>query len=219
MRPTLIAIFGLALALLGPGLVAWLSKRSPAAETSVEASLPWLTAFAALVAAVWAIGVFAQRLGASDLGFGGTSLASLPLAIALTGFFIFVFGPLAAWALAKFNLGSFDAGASRFAGLPGCYLALTIIVVAGSEEWLYRGYAIERLAALTGNVWLAGGISLLAFGLAHLPLWGIGVSLTTFVSGGILTALYIWRRDVAFLMLAHVLTDLYGFMLVSRNTS
>lgn len=219
MKPTLIAILGLALALFGPGLVARLSKRSPGAESSVEASLPWLFAFLALVAAVWAIGIFAQRLGAPDLGFARTSLASLPLAIALAAFFIFVFGPLAAWALTKFNLGTFDAGASRFAGLPGWYLALNIIIVAGAEEWLYRGYAIERLSALTGDIWLGGGISLLAFGLAHMPLWGIGVSLTTFVSGGILTALYIWRRDVAFLMLAHVLTDLYGLMYALRKPS
>jgi len=41
----------------------------------------------------------------------------------------------------------------------------------------------------------------------------LAVSLTTLVSGGIMTALYIWRRDVSFLMLAHVITDLYGLVI------
>jgi hypothetical protein len=44
-------------------------------------------------------------------------------------------------------------------------------------------YTIERLQVLTGTAWLAGAMSLLGFTLVHLPLWGIGVSLTTFVWG------------------------------------
>ena len=68
---------------------------------------------------------------------------------------------------------------------------------------------------------VAAIISLLAFGLVHLPLWGVGVSLTTIASGGILTALYLWRRDVLFLMLAHVATDLFGLMIAParRNST
>ena len=112
----------------------------------------------------------------------------------------------------KARAASFDAGLQSFSALPRWYLALAIVIVAAGEEWLYRGYAIERLEALTGDAWLAGAVSLIAFGLVHLPLWGVGVSLTTLVSGGIATALYIATRDISFLMLAHVLTDLYGFL-------
>jgi hypothetical protein len=35
------------------------------------------------------------------------------------------------------------------------YLCLNVVVVAAGEEWLYRGYAIERLQALTGALHLA----------------------------------------------------------------
>ena len=83
-------------------------------------------------------------------------------------------------------------------------------------EWLYRAYAIERLEAVTGRTWFAASASLLAFVVAHLPVWGPGVALTTVVSGGILTALYLWRRDIAFLILAHILTDLYGLVVAMR---
>jgi membrane protease YdiL (CAAX protease family) len=167
----------------------------------------------ALVAAVAMIALRGEKLTPADIGFGRMSWLSIPFAIALALFFILFFGPIASWVLARSGLGSFDPGRHSLATLPTWYLCLTVVVVAAGEEWLYRGYAIERLEVLTGKAWPAGGVSLLAFTLVHLPLWGIGASLTTFVSGGILTALYIWRRDISFLMLAHVVTDLYGLVI------
>ena len=208
---------GLALALLGPGAIALLWKWSIRETVSIGASAPWLGGFFLLVAAVAAIALGGERLTWADVGFGGISWWSIPSALALALFFIFVFGPIAGQALARFDLGSFETGQRSLTTLPHWYLCLTIIIVAAGDEWLYRGYAIGRLQALTGNEWLAGGLSLLAFGLVHLPLWGIGVSLTTLVSGGIVTVLYLWRRDVSFLILAHIATDLYGLVVTPRQ--
>jgi hypothetical protein len=81
------------------------------------------------------------------------------------------------------GLGSFDPVRHHLAVLPTWYLYMTVVDVAAGEEWLYRAYTIERLQVLTGTAWLAGAMSLLGFTLVHLPLWGIGVSLTTFVWG------------------------------------
>ena len=139
------------------------------------------------------------------------------IAVALTAFFIFVFGPAAGWFLAQTHLPTFAGGASSMALLPKWFLILDIIIVGAGEEWLYRAYAIERLQALVGRPWLAVVISLAAFGLVHLPLWGPGVALTTLVSGGIFTALYLWRRDISALIIAHVLTDLYGLVVVPAH--
>ncbi|HVN00592.1 MAG TPA: CPBP family intramembrane glutamic endopeptidase [Caulobacteraceae bacterium] len=100
----------------------------------------------------------------------------------------------------------------RLSALPTWFLALDVVIVAAAEEWLYRGYAIGRLEALTGRAWLAGLISLAAFALAHLPLWSVGAALSTVVSGGLLTAVYLWRRDIVLLILAHVATDLWGLV-------
>ena len=141
------------------------------------------------------------------------------LAGALTAAMIWVWGPVSAWVLAKLRLGSIATGTSALAGIPVWYLVVTIILVAASEEWLYRGYGIERLAALTGHLWMACAISISAFGLAHLPLWGLGPSLTMLVPGACFTLLYIWRRDIVFLMLAHVATDLYGLLIAPRLIS
>lgn len=208
--------FGLTLALLGPGVIAFLWRYASGEAPSLSVSASWLGAFVLLVTAVAGIAIFGERLALADLGFARASWSSLPRAIMLTLFFIFIYAPLASWALAEFGLGSYDAGTDALAALPSWYVFLTIVVVASGEEWLYRGYAIERLRALTGSDWLAGTISVLAFGVSHLPLWGVGASLTTVVPGAILAALYIWRRDVAFLILAHVATDLYGLLIASR---
>lgn len=209
---------GLGLALLGPGIIAMLWRWSTRHAVSLRGSLPWLFAFILLLAGVMGIVRLGEQQRWADLGFGATSWLSIPFGLALALFFIRVFGPAAAWCLARGGLGSFAAGQDRLAALPRWYLCLTVVIVAAGEEWLYRGYAIERLEALTGNAWLAGGISLQAFGLVHLPLWGIGVALTTLVSGGVLTALYILQRDIAMLMLAHVATDLAGLVMAPRRS-
>lgn len=209
---------GLTLALMGPGVIALLWSRWTPPQPSMGDSAPWLAAFALLIVAVAAIAFGCEQLTLADVGWGAMSWGSLTYAAALTLFFIFIFGPLAVRALAKVKLASFAAGQNKFAALPSWYLCLTIMIVAGGEEWLYRGYAIERLHAMTGLIWLAGAASLLAFAAVHLPLWGIGVSLTTLVSGGMFTAMYIWRRDIACLILAHVVTDLYGHLIAPRRT-
>lgn len=208
---------GLALALAGPGVIALQSRPTSGQALSVRNEVLWLAAFVLLVAAVVIIAFVGQNLTWDQIGFARTSWRSAPLGIVLALFFIFVFGPCANKALMKSSFAEFEAGQRAFASLPRWYLALTVLLVAGGEEWLYRGYAIERLESLTGHAWSAGLVSLLAFTLVHLPLWGIGVSLTTFISGGLLTVLYIWQRDVSFLILAHILTDLYGLVVQPRS--
>jgi membrane protease YdiL (CAAX protease family) len=213
MQRTAWTWIGIALALVGPGAVAGLSQPANGPLT-LWASAPWLAIFCMLLVGVASVALIGERLSLDQIGFGGTSWLSGPTAILLVLFVVFILGPTMYAALAQFAVGSFDAGRRTFEGLPRWYLTLTIVVVAAGEEWLYRGYAIERLEALTGNAYAAGGISLLMFGMVHLPLWGIGVALSTLVSGAIFTALYIWRRDIVALMTAHVLIDLYGLAIV-----
>jgi len=180
----------------------------------VVGSAPWLALFVVLTLVVALIGVRAEGASLRSLGFRGLSWWATPLvALALALFFIFVFGPLANWFLSATHLLGFSGGAATLARLPTWYLALDVVIVAAAEEWLYRAYAIERLQAITGSAGAAAALSLAAFGLAHLPLWGPGVALTTLVSGGVLTALYVWRRDITALVLAHVATDLYGLVI------
>jgi membrane protease YdiL (CAAX protease family) len=174
-----------------------------------------LLAFLALVAAVIFIARRGEHLVWSDVGFGRISWASAGWAVALVCFLVFVYGPIVAALLNLLGVGSFHAAtaATGLNTLPSWYLILTVVLVAAGEEWLYRGYAIERLTSVIGNVWPASIISLIAFAAAHIPMWGVGVLVDAFLGGAIFTALYVWRRDVTFLIIAHVAADLYGLVI------
>lgn len=82
-----------------------------------------------------------------------------------------------------------------------------MVVRAGiAEEVFYRGYAIERLKAVTGNQWVAVAVPLVIFSLGHFR-QGPGGILISFVAGAILTATYLWKKDLVANMIAHFLVD------------
>ncbi|MDX1379276.1 MAG: CPBP family intramembrane glutamic endopeptidase, partial [Anaerolineales bacterium] len=77
------------------------------------------------------------------------------------------------------------------------------------EEIIFRGYLIEGLAKLTGRLPIAVVISVLAFTLPHILNWNIthviGVVLPL---GLILSWLYLWKRNIIFNMIVHIVIDL-----------
>lgn len=91
---------------------------------------------------------------------------------------------------------------------PGILL-LSVLTAGITEEILFRGYAIERLIELTRRPWISALISLGVFVLTHLAGWNlahvVGVVLPL---GTILTALYMWRRNLVFVIIAHIMVDL-----------
>jgi membrane protease YdiL (CAAX protease family) len=123
--------------------------------------------------------------------------------------------------MAFFYIPWFSAGLSKLAAYPVWYLVLAVLIGGTAEEFLYRGYAVERLASLTGSCWTAGIISVFLSGLAHIPMWGWPAALTTVVSGALATAFYIWRRDLLANIIAHVAADFAGIvvpLLLARRT-
>lgn len=92
-------------------------------------------------------------------------------------------------------------------------LMITTAFVAGiSEEIVYRGYAIERLHFLTGRRWLAALLAGLAFWLTHMS-WGGAQMIVVGFGTVIFVGLYLWKRDLPMVMVAHILADLIGFAL------
>lgn len=85
---------------------------------------------------------------------------------------------------------------------------ITLITVrAGvAEDIFMRGFIIERLSTLTGNTYLAAALSLVPFALFHYWQGPAGI-LISFVLGGVLTGMYIWRRDLKSNIIAHFLVD------------
>jgi membrane protease YdiL (CAAX protease family) len=97
-------------------------------------------------------------------------------------------------------------GSAAFEKLP-LWLITAIILRAGVvEELFYRGYAIERLRMIgLGRFWSIA-IPLVIFPLGH---WSGGAAniLIAFAAALILTAFYLWRRDLAANMIGHGLVD------------
>jgi membrane protease YdiL (CAAX protease family) len=83
---------------------------------------------------------------------------------------------------------------------------LTVARAGIAEEVFYRGYAIERIEALTGSRWMAALIPLIAFGLFHYRQGWPGIAIAL-VLGTILTAFYMWKRNLVAAIFAHFLID------------
>jgi membrane protease YdiL (CAAX protease family) len=97
-----------------------------------------------------------------------------------------------------------DAGVAELAVLPAWFRVVLGATGGVIEEALYRGYAVERVAAITGHRWLGATLATLAFAAAHVPTWGVGFALVADLPAGIVLVLfYLWRRDLVANMLAH----------------
>ncbi|MBF0529435.1 MAG: CPBP family intramembrane metalloprotease [Deltaproteobacteria bacterium] len=210
----MITTFGLLISLFGPILIASFGSVTSVRPGRRPYELSGLAALIGIVAGVLFIVLRCEHQPLSSLGLKPFRWSSLAWGLALAIFFMRVFAPAAYWTLQRLNLKGFETGLAKTATLPNWYLTLAIVIGATAEEILYRGYAVERLAVLTGSYWIAGVGSVLVFGIAHVPMWGWGPALTTIVSGGVLTSFFIWRFDLTANVIAHVLTDLVGIVVV-----
>ena len=86
------------------------------------------------------------------------------------------------------------------------------------EEIIYRGYAIERLTMLTERRWLAAILAGAVFIAVHAGGWAPSQLIVVAFGTTILTALYLWRRDLVACMIAHALTDIIGFALARAHS-
>ena len=112
----------------------------------------------------------------------------------------------AAFALVLVRLTGYGHGPVVLDRLP-LWLVTVVVFRAGIvEELFYRGYAIERLQSMGLGRWAAAIIPLAIFSVGH---WTGGAAniLIAAVLGGVLTAFYLWRRDLVANIFAHTLVD------------
>jgi uncharacterized protein len=127
-----------------------------------------------------------------------------------------IVAPFLYWMISKTGSQGFEIGLSEMVAMPVWFLLFAALTAGIVEETLYRGYAIERLASVTGSYWWAGLIATTVFALMHLPMWGWGAVTTFFVSGGLLAVFYIATQDLIACMIAHTITDAVGFISARR---
>lgn len=207
-------IGALLLALGGPPLLAIISSRLLGDSTSLARMLPFDLILWAMLVGVLAVVVFAEKQTLASIGFrwprGSTIIWGVLLVIGIN----FLLGPAVMWGLNQLGLSGYERGFRLLSKFPIWYRLFLAVSAGVIEETLYRGYAVERLASLTGSYWLGGLIAVVAFGLAHIPGWGIGPALVFLVDGAAATLFYVWRRDLLALIIAHVIGDTIGVVVL-----
>ena len=213
-RTRLWTLLGLACALLGPLLMTtapmqrlYLLAGSGYASVTLAQSTLWVVLAAAL-----ACHLYGDRLPLAAVGLVRPRFRSILFGLAV-GASVYIGLYAIAFVLWKNGLFEAKAPAAQILQWP-LWLRLFMLITAGVvEEALFRGFAIERLTALTGRRWLAALIALAAFVVAHLPFWGLSAIATPIVGGGFFTLVYLWRRDLVACMVAHLAVDSVGLLL------
>jgi membrane protease YdiL (CAAX protease family) len=103
--------------------------------------------------------------------------------------------------------------AELFASQPFPLLLLIALRAGVVEEVLFRGYAFERIHDLTKSKWIAALVPLIIFTLAHLS-WGVGHLVFVFFAGGLFMLVYISKRNLALIMIAHFTTDVIALLVL-----
>jgi membrane protease YdiL (CAAX protease family) len=204
-----VTLAGLAIALLLPFLTyaggQW-AFGSEQSDERVAAGLVvhWLT-FAAIVALV----LYAERLPLSSIGVRPFRWWTIPAGV-LAG----VVMTIATGVLVRILRLEPDVEyAAYLQSLPFITRVLLVITAGVFEETVYRGYALERLASIFGNRWLAALVTVTLFTLAHAPAVGFAHLLPIAIVSVFVTLLYLWRRDLILNMVTHTSIDAIGLLL------
>src|SRR5262245_46018268 len=146
-----------------------------------------------------------ERTGAS-LGF--RALRKFDLIIAIVSAIVMCAGLAAIYFLVFPLLGiSETPQIDRLLATPFWWRVIPVIRAGVSDVLLFRGYALVRIGEVTGSVRVASIVSCAAFAIAHVGPWGWAHLLIASFGGIVLTALYLWRRNLWVNMITHVLVD------------
>jgi len=84
------------------------------------------------------------------------------------------------------------------------------------EEFLYRGYALTQIAAISHSVIVGVVLSSIAFGLGHAYQGRIGIAGTA-ITGLLYSLLFLASGSLVPCMLAHFMQDMFGAALLARR--
>jgi membrane protease YdiL (CAAX protease family) len=199
-----VIIAGLLLSLFALPITGLLTRNVPEATKTIWGlTLTWVVTFALLILIKYGEGRAYSRLGFAPLTIKDGLLA------AVIGIVLSISVPLLTLLVSQFLPSTTEGSILDTAQAPWFILLLGVLTAGITEEIIFRGYLIERLSELTGKPLFAVGVSVIAFSLPHLLNWNIshvvGVVLPL---GLILSWLYLWKRNIIFNMIVHIVIDL-----------
>ena len=144
-----------------------------------------------LAASVLAIVVFWERRPLDSLWWRTPDWRTVALAVALAVTHVKVVFPFNLWLLKRSGLPGFQTGVERVLVLP-LWLRIVAVVTAGVVP---------------------------AFAFLHYPNWGPGPVLTFVVAGTVSAVVFVLTRDLAAMILAHVLVDGNGLIVAPLRST
>ena len=217
--PKLATAIALLLALAGPPLFVVVSDRVFGESPSLVTQVVLQFLYCGLAAAVVWIVLCGERLPLRSIGLRRPDWSTLVTAVALCAVGFYVLPLMTTPLLNVLGSDHGQAGVRQLASLPVWFRVILGATGGVVEETLYRGYAVERLATITGRPWLGGTITVLAFALAHIPEWGVAFALGADLPFGIvMTLCYLWKRDLLANILAHSTGLVVAMLTIVRST-
>ena len=162
---------------------------------------------------VFVIVILGEKKSIASLGFAPFGRSSFVAGISGAIILMIVF-PITQLVFNKVGLSKQETAYNELTKYSVNYRAFIVITAAVVEELLYRGYAIERTSLITGNIWIASLVSVCFFTAAHIWSWSLRHLLSVAIAGTILTILYVIQRDIVACMIAHVIIDGVGFIVM-----
>jgi membrane protease YdiL (CAAX protease family) len=213
-RQLLPALVGLTVAWGGTLLLLSPAVRRPGPPERLATQLLGQLALWMLLGLVVAIVVLWEREPLASIGLRPLGWSSLAWGLLLAAVMMYAVMPSLAWALRMAGIAGFEEGMAKVLMLPMWLRIIAVLTAGVVEDTLFIAYAFTRLTRLTGHAWLAGTIAVAVFALLHLPHWGVGPVLAYFVAIGVGTSFFAWRRDLLANIVAHVIVDGMGFVVM-----
>src|SRR5579862_8918508 len=136
-----------------------------------------------------------ERRSLSSIGFRAPGGVDIPLGLGFGVGAVLGIGVIFAIILPALHLSVAQKITSLFQA-PFWFRVLLVTRAAFVEEIAFRGYGFERLTELTSSKWVAALVTCALFTLAHYSGGGWGQVIIAAWGGVVLTALYLWRRNL-----------------------
>jgi membrane protease YdiL (CAAX protease family) len=168
----------------------------------------------ALLGMVVAIVTLWEREPLASIGLRPFRWSSVAWGVLFGAAMMYIVMPSLAWALRAAGIAGFESGMAKALAGPVWLRSFAVVTAGIVEDALFVGYAFTRLARLTGRRWLAGTIAVVVTSLLHFPHWGMGPVLAYFVAIGLGVGFFAWRRDLLANIVAHIIVDGMGLVVV-----
>ncbi len=98
--------------------------------------------------------------------------------------------------------------------LPLWYRAVAVVTAGVVEDALFLGDGFTRLALVTRSRRVSAVATGIVLALLHIPYWGLAYVLVCLAPWTVTIAFFVWRRDLAANIVAHLACDGMAFVVV-----